>query len=820
MKVKFHALFLLLFTFFIFSNTFADTRQTLQVAQSAVTLNIGASTSVTVSNAAEKVTATSSNTSVATASYNNRAVNIKALKAGTSTITVQDRNARKTIVVTVLGLQVPLSATLKVGATTTINASNATGTVQVQSEDKSIVTASITNNSVITLRGLKVGSTTVTVWDKFTSIPVKVSVTAASKLSALPSSQVALTVGGQSLITISNATGQVTVKSSDATVATIACPNSSSTCGTATVKGLKVGSATLTISDGSGASITITATVMSGTTTSNYTLLAWNDLGMHCMDGLDFSVFSILPPYNTLHAQLKDKNGALVTSGVTLTYEAVEDSTKSINTYSAGKAGFADKTNFWDEITLMLGLPANALPRDTGLNLDGMTSGNPDPGNKTPSLTPQALIYNAAFGWYEAEGIPITPFDDAGNKNFYPTVKVVATDLLGTKLAETITVLPVSDEMTCISCHKSTTNTDAVSIAARPAAGWVNNTANPDKDWKQNVLKLHDEKNLASPVYVAALAANNFNPAGLLATAKAGRPVLCVLCHKSNAYFDKRNSKTAMPGIIGIKPFTEAIHSKHANVINPGTTNTLDEITDITTCYQCHPGSKTNCMRGAMSKPTDAAGNNAISCQNCHGNLSAVGSPLREGWFEEPTCQACHNSDKATNHRALSAIDPVSKALIVPVDTTFATNANKPVTDLNLYRFSTGHGGLQCEACHGSTHAEYPSKHVDDNTQSIAVQGHEGPVAECTACHKTVPTTVNGGPHGMHTTGDAWVRSHQNTNKNGTPNCAYCHGTTSAGTPLSAIKVDKTINAGDFGTKNWKAGYQVSCYSCHNGPNP
>jgi len=86
-----------------------------------------------------------------------------------------------------------------------------------------------------------------------------------------------------------------------------------------------------------------------------------------------------------------------------------------------------------------------------------------------------------------------------------------------------------------------------------------------------------------------------------------------------------------------------------------------------------------------------------------------------------------------------------------------------------------------------------------------------------------VPTTVNGGPHGMHTTGNAWVKSHQEANKKGTattPSCAYCHGTTSAGTPLSAIKVKKTINAGDFGTKNWPAGYQVSCFSCHNGPNP
>ena len=122
---------------------------------------------------------------------------------------------------------------------------------------------------------------------------------------------------------------------------------------------------------------------------------------------------------------------------------------------------------------------------------------------------------------------------------------------------------------------------------------------------------------------------------------------------------------------------------------------------------------------------------------------------------------------------------------------------------------------------HGATHAEYPSLHADDNTQSIAVQGHAGTVAECTACHKTMPTTVNGGPHGMHTTGNAWVKSHQDAAEHvGSASCTYCHGATPAGTPLSAIKVAKTINAGEFGIKNWPAGYQVSCFSCHNGPNP
>ena len=35
-----------------------------------------------------------------------------------------------------------------------------------------------------------------------------------------------------------------------------------------------------------------------------YKLVAWSELGMHCMDGKDYSVFAVLPPYNVVHAQL------------------------------------------------------------------------------------------------------------------------------------------------------------------------------------------------------------------------------------------------------------------------------------------------------------------------------------------------------------------------------------------------------------------------------------------------------------------------------------------------------------------------------------
>jgi hypothetical protein len=42
-------------------------------------------------------------------------------------------------------------------------------------------------------------------------------------------------------------------------------------------------------------------------TTTTYSLVAWDELGMHCMDGKDYSIFSVLPPYNTIHAQLIQK---------------------------------------------------------------------------------------------------------------------------------------------------------------------------------------------------------------------------------------------------------------------------------------------------------------------------------------------------------------------------------------------------------------------------------------------------------------------------------------------------------------------------------
>ena len=70
-----------------------------------------------------------------------------------------------------------------------------------------------------------------------------------------------------------------------------------------------------------------------------YTLVGWNNLGMHCMDP-DYQVFALLPPYNTFQAQLVDPSGQLVDApnGITVTYEAVADPDGSINSTSVGKS--------------------------------------------------------------------------------------------------------------------------------------------------------------------------------------------------------------------------------------------------------------------------------------------------------------------------------------------------------------------------------------------------------------------------------------------------------------------------------------------------
>jgi len=530
--------------------------------------------------------------------------------------------------------------------------------------------------------------------------------------------------------------------------------------------------------------------------TAGTRLLAWNDLGMHCADS-DFSVFTLLPPFNNVNAQLI-VGGKLVSaggaSGYTLTYESAPDpATGSINTYSVG---VPKKTNFWDYVTSLFGV---SLPDNIGMT-----------GNPTASTSPAPLTWSSEFGWWEVTGMPIVPVDDAQIVNPYPLVKVTAKNASGQTVATSHAVVPVSSEIDCVICHGSNTNP----AARPPVKGWVNLAPGTERDWRMNVLRLHDEKN-ASPAYAALVAGKGYGASLESSVALANKPIFCDTCHNSNAL-----AVWGLPGLAGVSNMTAAMHNRHADVVAPGTTQTLNSDGTRNACYNCHPGKSTQCLRGAMGNATDAAGKHTMECQSCHGSMRTVGNATRNGWFDMPTCQSCHHDGQ----RETVAIN-ADGTFKIWSDKRFASNDDTPVAGVSLYRFSTGHGKLQCEACHNSTHAEFTDKpsatgnQVNDNLRAIEVQGYAASIRECTACHASMPSTTSGGPHGMHDISASWVTRHHDvvTNANNGA-CLYCHGTTSAGSPLAVVKVAKSFYIGDGRTKAFAANERVTCWSCHNGP--
>ncbi len=153
-----------------------------------------------------------------------------------------------------------------------------------------------------------------------------------------------------------------------------------------------------------------------------YVVFGYNDLGMHCMNP-DFSELMVLPPFNTLHAQVvrRGEEPDIITGGVTVRYV--------LPTVTHA----ADRNNFWRYSPALLG--ASPLP-DIGLAGKGLTG--------TMSAT--------THGDWEAVGIPIVQTDDLGRENPYSLATITVTQ--GTSvIARTQAVVPTSTEMTCIFCH-------------------------------------------------------------------------------------------------------------------------------------------------------------------------------------------------------------------------------------------------------------------------------------------------------------------------------------------------------------------------------
>jgi hypothetical protein len=162
-------------------------------------------------------------------------------------------------------------------------------------------------------------------------------------------------------------------------------------------------------------------------------------------------------------------------------------------------------------------------------------------------------------------------------------------------------------------------------------------------------------------------------------------PFLCASCHGSPAL------GTQGEGAAGIY-LSEAIHGAHS--------------ARGASCYDCHPGPITQCMRSTNHSAADG------NCEACHGDLAQVASSIASGrtpWADEPSCGQCHSG--------VPGMEPAG----------------------TLFRNATGHGSVYCAACHHSPHAMYPSELDADNLQPLQYQGYTGlvkTIGSCGVCHE------------------------------------------------------------------------------------
>ena len=325
----------------------------------------------------------------------------------------------------------------------------------------------------------------------------------------------------------------------------------------------------------------------------DYAVLAWNDLGMHCYNQ-DFQDLAVLPPYNTLWAQVVRVGDPpqIVTSGIEVTYFFAD------NSYSVGKS------NFWDYDIPLFGVD---LPLNVGLAGKGM-AGSMD-------LQDDHFI---------AEGIPLTEFSDSDltNRDPYQLATIIAIDTAtGSELARTTAVAPVSTEMKCDDCHYDGGIEDI-------ATGRI----------ETNILTLHDKENVDK------------YPAGHEGALMNRRPILCAECHASNAL--------GAPGVTGIPNLSRAIHDKHKEEMpstvegcyqcHPGPeTQCLRDVMSIKHqmgCEDCH-GDMQKVAENGQPWVTEPRCDNVA----CHGSDYAQDQVLYRNSKEHGGvyCAACHDSPHA-----------------------------------------------------------------------------------------------------------------------------------------------------------------------------
>lgn len=334
-----------------------------------------------------------------------------------------------------------------------------------------------------------------------------------------------------------------------------------------------------------------------------YVLLAWNDLGMHCISDSD-PWFVILPPGNTLEAVLikRGETPELVSEGVILTYKVEE-----------GFRNPAAHVDFWKYAESNFG---KKIEENIGLQGNGLSG---------------KFRYNGARSSFIAEGIPVIPYKDDGSYNPYPLFTVEARDPeTGNVLARTRVVAPVSTEMGCRNCH---------------GGGWrMKGVAGIGATTSTNILAVHD----------------HLEGTSLLKQARQGKPKRCQSCHADTAL-----GTPGKKGVLHFSAAMHGWHANYMPyddarscvLCHPaqrqgntrcarGFHNTIGM-----TCVNCHGNMQEHSIALLKAEKTKSWSKRLMAnLRPAHVDSVAKINP-RLPWVQEPDCLTCHkNFQKPTKN--------------------------------------------------------------------------------------------------------------------------------------------------------------------------
>ncbi len=338
-------------------------------------------------------------------------------------------------------------------------------------------------------------------------------------------------------------------------------------------------------------------------------VITYNDLGMHCMNE-DYQDLLILPPYNTLRAQILERKDdpELLENGHTVTFTLPT------------QHDAADRTSFWTHAEELFGVD---LPPDVGL------TGN------TLSGTFEAMPDER---FWEVTGVPITPFDDFGRLNPYPLAQVEVVGERG--VGSTTTVIPVSGELNCNLCHEA----DGISVG-RDILQDHDRIHGTDLDANRPVLcaSCHADPALGAPGQPGISALSH-----AIHTAHADR--LGVLSLENECYSCHPGLRTQCQRDVHFVNGVDC-NSCHGSMLDVGSTKRTPWV-DQPRCGDCHerPGFEFE-QPGRLFK--DSVGHKGVMCITCHGSPHAIGPAASETDNLQPTllqghsgvlseCTACH----------------------------------------------------------------------------------------------------------------------------------------------------------------------------------